>query len=209
MSLRICRGPGFDRKRGLNQKENKMKKMINSIFFFAVSAVTWLVAGSLTLNPVFAQKKKGAAKTAKTANVANAADTAAENAGPDNEVIPPGSQGGRGAREPWMAIATEVKDSYYVERRSYGTKRIDGTKPDYVVRLSKTGIGILKNIDWLLAGVDYRYRHEYRGNDLRRPNATTVTGPSGVQPEADTPALLRTRLFLKVENILDPFRFTI
>lgn|GEM_PF-3514708 len=167
-----------------------MKKMTKNIFFFAV-------AGAFVLSPLTAQKKKGAAKAAT-------ADTAAENAGPDNEVIPP-----EVSEADKKAATTEVRDSYYVERRSYGTKRIDGTKPDYAVRLSETGIGIFKKIDWLIAGVDYRYRQEYRGNDLRRPNATTVSGPSGVQPTADTPALLRTRLFLKVENILDPFRFTV
>lgn len=100
-------------------------------------------------------------------------------------------------------------NNYYVERRSYGTKRIDGTRPDYAKRLSETGIGAFKNFDWLIAGIDYRYRQEYRDNDLRRPNATTTIGPAGVAPQVDLPALLRTRLFLKVENILDPFRFTV
>ncbi len=102
-----------------------------------------------------------------------------------------------------------MRESHYVERRSYGTKRIDGTRPEYAVRLSETCIGIFKNVDWLIAGADYRYRHEYRYNDLRRPNATAVAGPNAVAPETDTPALLRTRLFLKVENILDPFRVTV
>ncbi len=153
-----------------------------------------LLALMLIASPVSAQKKAAAQKQ-QVATPTEADDT---------EVIPPAV-----TEAEKNATTSEVRDSYYVERRSYGTKRIDGTKPEYVVRLSETGIGIFKNVDWLLAGADYRYRQEYRYNDLRRPNATVVTGSNGVQPEVDTPALLRTRLFLKVENILDPFRFTV
>jgi hypothetical protein len=123
---------------------------------------------------------------------------------PDDEVNPP-----EVSEADKKAVTVEVRDSYYVEPRSYGTKRIDGTRPEYVVRLNQTGIGVFKDIDWLLAGLDYRYRQEYRYNDLRRPNATTVTGPTAVPPDVDTPALLRARFFLKVEKILDPFHFTL
>lgn len=168
-----------------------MKKIMKSIFFFAV-------AGAFVLSPLTAQKKKGAAKAAATS------DTAAEKTGPDNEVIPP-----EVSEADKKAATTEVRDSYYVERRSYGTKRIDGTKPDYAVRLSETGIGIFKNVDWLITGADYRVRSEYRKNDLRRANATAVSGPNGVVPDTDTPTLLRARIFAKVEKILDPFRFTV
>jgi hypothetical protein len=164
-----------------------MKKILKRIGLFAV-------AGALIAQPLTAQKKQ-AVPNGEAAN---------EVAGSDYAVIPP-----EVTEADKNAATVEVKDSYYVERRSYGTKRIDGTKPEYVVRLSETGIGLFKNVDWLIAGADYRYRHEYRYNDLRRPNATAVTGPNGVAPEVDTPALLRTRLFLKVENLLDPFRFTV
>jgi len=168
-----------------HKEENKMKKIVKRIGLFAV-------AGAFIVQPVVAQKQQ--AKTEAATGVAGA----------DDEVIPP-----EVSDADKNAATVEVKDSYYVERRSYGTKRIDGTKPEYVVRLSETGIGVFKNVDWLIAGLDYRYRHEYRYNDLRRANATAATGPNGVAPEVDTPALLRTRLFLKVENILDPFRFTV
>lgn len=164
-----------------------MKKILKRIGAFAVLGV--IMAQSLT-----AQNKPAGVK----------AQAATEVAGSDIEEIPPEVSDAEK-----NAATIEVRDSYYVERRSYGTKRIDGTKPEYVVRLNETGIGVFKNVDWLVAGLDYRYRHEYRYNDLRRPNATAVTGPNGVQPETDTPVLLRTRLFLKVENILDPFRVTV
>lgn len=168
-----------------------MNKMMKSIFFFAV-------AGSLTLSPLVAQKKKSAAKAANTAEIT------AETAGPDKELIPP-----EVSEAEKKAATTEVRDSYYVERRSYGTKRLDGTKPGYAVRLSETGIGVFKNVDWLIAGADYRVRTEYRQNDLRRPNATAVLGPNGAAPQNDIPTLLRARVFAKVEKILDPFRVTV
>ncbi|MCS6972766.1 MAG: alginate export family protein, partial [Leptospiraceae bacterium] len=101
------------------------------------------------------------------------------------------------------------KPNYYVQSRSYGTTRIDGTKPEYVWRLSETGHGIFRNTDWLVAGADFRVRTEYRHNDFRRPNATAVTGPQGQSPQTDIPTLLRTRLFLKLEKILDPLRLTV
>jgi hypothetical protein len=171
-----------------------MKTIMERVLFFAV-------AGTTILGPISAQRRPAATSQAEA--ISEQAGIGAK-PGADDEYIPP-----EVSEDDKKAATVEVRDSYYVERRSYGTKRIDGTKPEYVVRLSETGIGVFKNMDYLVAGLDYRYRHEYRYNDLRRPNATLVTGPAGVQPDVDTPALLRTRLFLKVENIVDPFRFTV
>lgn len=103
-------------------------------------------------------------------------------------------------------IVEQDHGNYYVEPRSYGTRRIDGTRPGYVKKLSETSIGILSDIRWIVAGFEQRTRYEYRENDLRRPNAA---GATAEKPNLDQPILLRTRLFLKVEEILDPFRFTV
>jgi hypothetical protein len=87
--------------------------------------------------------------------------------------------------------------NYYVEPRSYGTKRIP-FPPEYVRNLSKTGIGAVKDVDWLDVGLDYRTRYEYRENDFRRN-----------VPDIDRPLLLRARGFLGLKEKLDPFRFTL
>jgi hypothetical protein len=90
-----------------------------------------------------------------------------------------------------------VKDNYYVDPKSYGTKRV----PDpavYARVLSKTGYQSLEKIDWIQAGLDYRSRFEYRENDLRRAD-------SGI----DRPLLLRARGYLSLKEKLDPFRFVV
>ncbi len=80
-----------------------------------------------------------------------------------------------------------------VESRGYGT-RTETEPPRYVRRASETGVDALSNLDWLSLGADYRARYEIRHHDYRR-NA-----------ESDDPLLLRTRLYLGVDRILDPLR---
>jgi hypothetical protein len=92
----------------------------------------------------------------------------------------------------------DVKKSYYVEAGSYGTKR-ESDPPKYVRNLSASGIGGLENTDWLDVGLDFRVRYEYRKNDIRRPESFNT----------DHPLLFRTRTYLGVKNIIDPFRFVI
>lgn len=87
--------------------------------------------------------------------------------------------------------------SYYVAPLSYSTTR-DTDLPKYAKELSGTGIESLKGIDWLEAGLDYRFRYEYRDDDIRRANAG-----------ADEPLLHRTRAYLGVKEILDPFRLAV
>lgn len=91
-------------------------------------------------------------------------------------------------------------DSYYVERKSYGTGR-ETEPPRYVKQLNKTWLKEYKtfaDIDWLEIGLDYRIRAEYRDNDFRRG-----------RDSIDEPILLRTRGYLAIKNILDPLRFTL
>ncbi len=90
--------------------------------------------------------------------------------------------------------------NHYVERRSYGTKRVS-EPPSYVRQLNQTWLGEVdgfKDIDWLDIGLDHRTRFEIRDNDFRR-SINTV----------DQPFLLRTRAFLAVKNKFDPLRFTV
>lgn len=92
------------------------------------------------------------------------------------------------------------RNGYYVERKSYGTGR-ESEPPRYVRQLNKTWLkdyDAFENVDWLDIGLDYRFRYEWRDNDLRRGSDTI-----------DEPILLRTRGFVAIKNILDPFRFTL
>lgn len=96
--------------------------------------------------------------------------------------------------------ANIAKNGYYVERKSYGTGR-ETEPPRYVRQLNKTWLGeydALADVDWLDVGLEYRFRYESRNNDFRRSNQTI-----------DDPLLLRTRAFVAVKNILDPFRVTL
>ena len=91
-------------------------------------------------------------------------------------------------------------DNYYVERRSYGTRRVS-EPPPYVQQLNQTWLGELdgfQDIDWLDIGLDHRTRFEIRDNDFRR-SVNTV----------DQPFLQRTRAYLALKNRFDPLRFTV
>ncbi len=89
----------------------------------------------------------------------------------------------------------EPPKSYYRDARSYSTQR-DPDPPRYVRELSKSGVGAFKELTWLDVGLDYRFRYEYRQDDLRRN-----------QLGIDQPLLLRTRAYLGIKEIADPFRF--
>jgi hypothetical protein len=94
----------------------------------------------------------------------------------------------------------EVKTSYYVERKSYGTGR-ETEPPRYVKQANKTWLKdyeAFKDLDWLDIGLDYRIRAENRDNDYRRKTDTI-----------DESILLRTRAYVAIKDILDPLRFTL
>jgi Alginate export len=96
--------------------------------------------------------------------------------------------------------AAKAANGYYVERRSYGTQK-ETEPPRYVKQANKTWLkdyDALADIDWLDIGLEYRARYEHRDNDFRR-----------AQENIDDPILLRTRAYLGLKNILDPFRFAV
>ncbi|MFZ2281516.1 MAG: alginate export family protein [Prosthecobacter sp.] len=99
------------------------------------------------------------------------------------------------------AFAAEVESkkltrgTYYQNPLSYSTTR-DPDPPKYVRNVSELGVDSLLNVKWLDVGLDYRFRYEYRDNDLRR-----------AQKGVDQPLLHRTRAYIGIKDILDPFRF--
>lgn len=80
-----------------------------------------------------------------------------------------------------------------VESRGYGT-RAESEPPRYVRLASETGYEALQGLDWLQLGADYRARYEVRHHDYRR------------DARSDDPLLLRTRLYLGIQNLIDPLR---
>ena len=88
-----------------------------------------------------------------------------------------------------------TRGTYYLNPLSASTTR-DTDPPKYARNASELGIDSLLNVNWLDIGADYRFRYEYRAGDLRR-----------AQGVMDQPLLHRTRVYLGIKEILDPFRF--
>lgn len=88
-------------------------------------------------------------------------------------------------------------ETYYRAPKSYSTTR-DPDLPKYARPASEAGVGWLKEAEWLDLGLDYRFRYEYRDDDIRRERAGL-----------DQPFLHRTRAYLAVHDVLDPFRFAV
>jgi hypothetical protein len=87
--------------------------------------------------------------------------------------------------------------SYYRPSNSYATNP-ESDPPRYVRRLSETGIEAFKDINWLDIGFEFRTRYEMRHDDFRR-----------VEAGFDNPFFLRSRAYLGIREILDPFRFAV
>ena len=85
--------------------------------------------------------------------------------------------------------------TYYRAPKSYSTTR-DPDVPKYAKHAQDTNVDFLKDADWLDLGADYRLRAEYRDDDIRRPVAVV-----------DEPFLQRTRAYIGIHDVLDPFRF--
>lgn len=95
------------------------------------------------------------------------------------------------------SLPAEPAESFYRAPRSYSTTR-DPDPPKYVKPASATSLDILRANPWLDIGMDYRLRYEYREDDIRRP-----------LPGLDEPLLQRTRIYLGLHDLLDPFRFAV
>lgn len=87
--------------------------------------------------------------------------------------------------------------SYFRRALSYATHP-ESDPPRYVRKLSDLGIEAFRDITWLDIGLEYRTRLEMRDRDIRRETLTL-----------DSPVLLRSRLWLGIREILDPFRVAV
>jgi len=95
------------------------------------------------------------------------------------------------------ASTVSATGSFYRDADSYSTRR-DPDPPKYARAAGDTGWETVSAWNWLDIGLDYRFRYEYRDDDIRRP----VGG-------LDEPLLHRTRFYLGVHDWLDPFRFAL
>jgi hypothetical protein len=100
-------------------------------------------------------------------------------------------------------------EDYYRKTRGYRVEPVSDP-PDYVRNLSVTQFEQFRDVDWLDVGLDFRSRYEYRENDLR-PSVDTASGAAvqNPRPDPDSLWLLRTRAYLGVHDLLDPFRFAV
>jgi hypothetical protein len=97
---------------------------------------------------------------------------------------------------PWLILFLfALSPSLFAQ--GYSTTR-DPDPPKYARHAPDTGIDFLKNAAWLDIGLDYRFRYEYRDDDLRR-----------LQAGLDDPYLHRTRAYIGIHDVLDPFRFAV
>ncbi|MBK8093758.1 MAG: alginate export family protein [Verrucomicrobiaceae bacterium] len=91
----------------------------------------------------------------------------------------------------FIAASAFAAESYYTAPRSYSTTR-DPDLPKYAQK------GVLKEAAWLDLGLDYRFRYEYRDDDIRR-----------AQGGLDDLMLHRTRAYMGVHDVIDPLRFAV
>jgi opacity protein-like surface antigen len=150
------------------------------------------VAALMAVSPSWALAEEKPAKS-----VATKADAA--KAGKDGKSAAKPADGKAADAKP------EEKKSYYVPTRGYRLEPQPDIPP-YVRNLGKT-YKEFEGIDWLNIGLDSRVRFEYRKDDYR-PYTDTTTSPPTSQRKyfPNSLWLSRTRVYLGVQNILDPFR---
>ncbi|MDQ3186753.1 MAG: alginate export family protein, partial [Pseudomonadota bacterium] len=99
--------------------------------------------------------------------------------------------------QPATKAAAKKPTSYHRRADSYATNP-DSDPPRYVRNLSQIGIEAFKDITWLDIGFEFRTRYEMRHDDIRR-----------VEGGFDNPFFIRSRAYLGIREILDPFRFAV
>jgi opacity protein-like surface antigen len=106
------------------------------------------------------------------------------------------------------AAPTRASTSYYVPTHAYRLEPQPDTPP-YVRNLAKI-YREFDGYDWLDVGLDSRVRFEYRKNDYRPWTDNWADRPTQRRrPLPNSLWLLRTRAYLGVHDILDPFRFAV
>ncbi len=115
-----------------------------------------------------------------------------------------------------------LSGSYYENSRSHSTTR-DPDPPKYAGNFSQSwlsqtgGIYQPQHLAWLDIGLDTRIRYEYRDNDPRSVNekdpktAFRWNNPNTARVfnQTDNVFLQRTRLYLGVKELIDPFRLAV
>ncbi|WP_424361687.1 alginate export family protein [Methylocystis parvus] len=167
-----------------------MSSVALGALFVASAAAPAIAQGAAKSAPSVAAKPDPA-KAGKDAKGAPAAKPAA----------------GKGADDKAADAKPEEKKSYYVPTRGY---RLEPQPeiPPYVRNLGKT-YKEFEGIDWLNVGLDSRVRFEYRNNDLRPWTDTASRPGNSISQRKYFPNSLwlsRTRVYLGIQNILDPFR---
>ena len=143
----------------------------------------------------FGEDKPPVNATAVKADIKNAAKSNSSKPKPGADAKP-------------AAGAPTEKKSYYVPTRGYRLEPQPDIPP-YVRNLGKT-YKEFEGIDWLNVGLDSRVRFEYRKDDYRPWTDTTVNPPASQRKNFPNSLWLdRTRVYLGVQNILDPFRFVV
>lgn len=92
---------------------------------------------------------------------------------------------------------SKLMTSYHRRSDSYATNP-ESDPPRYVRRLSDIGVDAFKDLTWLDVGLEWRTRYEHRHNDIRY-----------VEGGNNDPIFLRSRAWLGIRDILDPFRFAV
>jgi len=161
-----------------------------------ISKFKWLVLISGIL-PIVAAGAKGNA-VLDSAGLITASDRVARLAAlPASTVVAQNTQPPMGEATVNKHVTNNSPATFYRRARSYGTHP-ESDPPRYVRNLAKTDIEVFKDLYWLNVGLDYRVRYELRNNDIRRNRLTT-----------DHPFLLRTRAYVGITEILDPFRIAV
>lgn len=101
---------------------------------------------------------------------------------------------GQPAENPTSQPSEQKPPKYYFRPKAMSASRSD-EPASYARPLSEWGYDPLEPVDWLLFGVEQRTRYEYFDDDYVN------------DLERRQPFLMRSRSFLGVQDILDPFRF--
>lgn len=108
-----------------------------------------------------------------------------------------------------VSAVPAAAEDFYVKTRGYRVEPAP-EPPAYVYNLSNTPLATYSDIDWLDVGLDFRTRYEYRENDYRPWTDKSSGAPvKKFRPDPDNLWLLRSRAYVGIHDILDPFRFAV
>jgi opacity protein-like surface antigen len=158
---------------------------------------------ALTPGTVSAEEKASPASVETQANAKKGGKESAKPVDPKAAGAATGDAKAKDAKN--AAEKPEEKKSYYVPTRGYRLEP-QSDIPPYVRNLAKT-YKQFEGIDWLNVGLDSRTRFEFRQNDYR-PWTDTATSPPSSQRKyfPNSLWLARTRVYVGIQDILDPFR---